>query len=157
MYQIAERIGAMRAFKLYVPAVAAYHLPEKGQQALLAEMYRTGYWAGVAREVDMMNAYESQPRTLNSLGDLPLIVLSVRIDPQAIYQSFPASLQPKLTPEILQQQVDALNGLQDELAALSSRSKHIVVGGEESGHNVQLDAPELVIDAIREVFGQVAR
>ncbi|MGE5252218.1 MAG: alpha/beta fold hydrolase [Bacteroidota bacterium] len=156
MYQIAERLGVMRAFKLYDPALASYHLPEKGQQAMLAEMYRTGYWAGVARETEMINAYQSQPRTLNSLGDLPLIVLSVEIDPQVIYQSYPASFQPKLTPEMLQEQVDAFSGLQDELAALSSRSQHIVVDGEESGHNVQLDAPELVIDAIREVFGQAA-
>jgi hypothetical protein len=122
-----------------------------------AEMYRTGYWTGILREVEMIEAYESQPRTLNSLGDIPLIVLSAEIGPQVIYRSYPPAIQPKLTPEMLEQQVDGFRRLQAELAGLSTRSKHIVVDQEESGHNMQFDVPQVVIDAIREVFEQVSR
>ena len=40
--------------------------------------------------------------------------------------------------------------MQDELAALSPRGR--VVVAEESGHSIQLDRPDVVIGAIREVL-----
>jgi pimeloyl-ACP methyl ester carboxylesterase len=45
--------------------------------------------------------------------------------------------------------------LQVELAALSSNGKQVIA--EESGHYIQLDQPELVIDAIRDVVEAVGR
>lgn len=39
--------------------------------------------------------------------------------------------------------------MQGELAALSSRGRHVVVEG--SGHNIHHDRPDAVIAAIREV------
>jgi pimeloyl-ACP methyl ester carboxylesterase len=55
----------------------------------------------------------------------------------------------------MQQEVDAWNAMQEELAGLSARGERIVV--QESGHNIQLDSPAVVIDAIQEVFEQVAQ
>jgi hypothetical protein len=43
--------------------------------------------------------------------------------------------------------------MQAELAALSTRGKHIIA--EESGHYIQVTHPQLVIDAIREVVEAV--
>jgi len=40
-----------------------------------------------------------------------------------------------------------------ELAVLSPRGRHIIA--EECGHYIQVDQPELVIDAIREVVEAV--
>ena len=51
--------------------------------------------------------------------------------------------------------VDSYNENQDELAALSIRGQRIAV--EDSGHNIHLDQPQVVVDAVREVFEQVPR
>ena len=40
--------------------------------------------------------------------------------------------------------------LQEELASLSTNSTHVIAGG--SGHAIQLDHPDLVIDAIQQVI-----
>jgi pimeloyl-ACP methyl ester carboxylesterase len=45
--------------------------------------------------------------------------------------------------------------MQEELAGLSTQGKRIVV--RESGHNIQLEAPQVIVDAVREVYEQVAR
>ncbi len=42
--------------------------------------------------------------------------------------------------------------VQEELAQLSSNGSHLVVKG--SGHDIQIDKPETVVDAIRKVVGQ---
>ena len=42
--------------------------------------------------------------------------------------------------------------MQEELARLSSNGSHIVVKG--NGHDIQIDKPEAVVDAIRKVVGQ---
>jgi pimeloyl-ACP methyl ester carboxylesterase len=100
----------------------------------------------------MMNAYESQHRELKSLGDLPLIVLTRKVDAQDMIEQIPPSLQ---SMELAQQMADIVNGLQEELAALSTRGQLIIV--EDTGHNIHIEKPQVVIDAIREVYGQVTR
>jgi hypothetical protein len=76
-------------------------------------------------------------------------------DVEKEYEAFPPEFQALLTMEVKQQFVDTYNGNQNELAALSTRGKRIVV--PDTGHFIQLDKPQVVIDAIREVFGQVAK
>ena len=158
--QIAERLGLIRAFKLLDPAVTSLHLAENDEKALLAELYRTGYWAAMAREAELTTAYFRQPGKLNSLGDMPLIALSAEQNVQVIYDDLaiyaPYTDPPsQLSMELVQQFADSMSELQDELAALSTRGKRIVV--EDSGHFIQWDRPEVVIDAIREVYEQAAR
>jgi len=60
-----------------------------------------------------------------------------------------------LTIEVIQAEVKAWEAMQEELAGLSTRGKRIVV--RESSHNIQLDAPQVIIDAIREIFEQEAK
>ncbi len=150
---IAEPIGLLRAFKVLDAAAANMQLPEDKKAAYLAESYCTGYFAAYVRELDMIEAYFKQGGKPNSLGDMPLIVLSAELTTQRLSEQYPPSIRAKLTTEILQQQVDGMSGLQDELARLSTRGKRIIVPG--TGHFIQLDAPQVVTDAIREVFGQV--
>jgi len=76
---------------------------------------------------------------ITSLGDLPLIVLSHG-------QPMP---MPGLAPEVNQANEQLWQELQAELAALSSRGRLVVAEG--SGHYIQLERPQLVIDAISEV------
>jgi pimeloyl-ACP methyl ester carboxylesterase len=84
-------------------------------------------------QVDAMN--------ITSLGDIPLVVLST--DEMEVPDSFALS-----TEEIHQVQA-ARDQAQADLARLSSRGTLVIV--EESGHYIQLDQPQLVIDAILEV------
>lgn len=153
--KIAEPIGLVRMLKIMDPGVASYQLPDKEKEPALAEAYRTGFLGAWLRETEMMRAYSGQP---GKLGDIPLIVLSREYDVKDVekeYEAFPPEFQALLTMEVKQQFVDTYNGNQNELAALSTRGKRIVV--PDTGHFIQLDKPQVVIDAIREVFGQVAK
>jgi len=149
--QIAEPIGLVRAFKFLDASFNSFQLTEEEKERMLAEVYRTGYIGANVREGEMSSAYSGQPEPL---GDMPLIVLSRKMDAQKLFELYPPAIQSQLTMERWQQEADIYNEMQDELAALSTRGKLIFV--EESGHFIQLDQPQVVIDAIREVFGQVA-
>jgi hypothetical protein len=76
---------------------------------------------------------------MSTLGNLPLIVLS------SGYGEAIQSLSEAENQHIWEE----MQTEQSELAALSSASKQIIAG--ESGHYIQLDQPDLVISAIREV------
>src|SRR5918993_5313980 len=76
---------------------------------------------------------------ITSLGDLPLMVLS-HGQPMAM---------PGLAEAVNQASEQLWQQLQAELAALSSRGRLVVAEG--SGHYLQLERPELVVDAIAEV------
>ena len=90
---------------------------------------------------DQLTSHE-QGRAVTSLGDLPMIVLAaseyrMRIpDPR-----FGAYMQ------------NMWHDLQRDLARLSTKGKFVAV--EDSGHFIQIDKPQAVIDAIREVVEQV--
>ena len=155
--QTLAPVGLMRALKMMDAGVSSL-VPEDEKEPVLAQMYRTGLCGAMMREANMMVAHFSQPRTLEGLGDIPLIVLSAERDAQEMYdgyENYPADILSQLSVEMMQGQVDAFYKLQDELAALSTRGERIVVEG--SGHNIQLDQPEVVIDAIRGVFEQVPK
>lgn len=73
-----------------------------------------------------------------SIGNIPLIVLTAASQPPSDKSPLPRDWQIAIEP--MHQQ------LQRELAKLSTDSKHIVA--RKAGHNIQLDEPELVLDAI---------
>jgi pimeloyl-ACP methyl ester carboxylesterase len=76
---------------------------------------------------------------ISSLGDVPLVVLS-HGQPMAM---------PGLTDAVNQANELLWQDLQAELAALSSRGRLVVA--QDSGHYIQLERPQLVVDAISEV------
>jgi pimeloyl-ACP methyl ester carboxylesterase len=78
---------------------------------------------------------EAQVRAAGAFPPIPLVVLSAGGD-------WP---QPNLRQAWLE--------LQDELARLSPHGSHLIA--EQSGHFIQLDQPELVVDAIRTVVERV--
>jgi pimeloyl-ACP methyl ester carboxylesterase len=83
---------------------------------------------------------EGQVRAARWHTDIPLVVLSHGIFNPGDYYGLPAMAAQgeKLRLE-----------MQEALARLSSLSKHIIA--EKSGHNIQRDQPELVIDSVRQV------
>ena len=75
------------------------------------------------------------------LGNIPIIVLT--------HTAFPRG------PGETQEQRDAKNqlwiDLHDQIAAMSTRGRRLTV--ENTGHNIQLEQPQIIIDSILEVLG----
>ena len=85
----------------------------------------------------------AEAATTGSLGDLPLAVLSH--DPNAPAPDIPADLVKPMN--------DAWDQMQDELAHLSSRGTRTIA--KNSSHYIQLDRPEVVVEAVHNVVDQV--
>jgi pimeloyl-ACP methyl ester carboxylesterase len=84
----------------------------------------------------------AQTAGTGSLGDLPLAVLSH--DPDAP--------QPDLPEDLVKPTNDVWEQMQQELAHLSTRSTRTIA--TRCGHYIQLDRPDLVVEAVREVSRQ---
>jgi len=97
-----------------------------------------------SEEEAWLRASAQQVRTaVRSLGDLPLIVLT--------RDRFPP--RESATAEqiaLMETRYQMWLGLARDLAAMSSNGQQRIVAG--AGHDIQLDRPQAVIDAIREVL-----
>ncbi len=97
------------------------------------------------QELAAVHADARQAAAAARFGDLPLLVVS------RDYSQPDADLPP----EIAEKARAAGDAMQEELAGLSTRGRRIAVAG--SGHYVQLDRPQAVIQAIQEVVEAVRR
>jgi pimeloyl-ACP methyl ester carboxylesterase len=122
-------------------------LPREAAEAYRALVLANPNHLATARgEIEALERGDTEPVT--TLGDLPLIVLS--------HGHFdPSTLGADITAEIANQYEQTWQELQVELTALSSNSKRIVA--EQSGHNIHLDQPELVISAIQDIVAVVKK
>jgi pimeloyl-ACP methyl ester carboxylesterase len=93
-------------------------------------------------ELKSISESAAQTATTGSLGDLPLIVLS----------SDPNMPQPDLPEDLVKPTSDVWQKLQEELSHLSTRGTRIIA--KNSGHYIQLDRPDLVIEAVHNVVDQ---
>ncbi len=84
----------------------------------------------------------AQVRATGSLGDLPLVVLS------ATEEGWPF---PAVSADLKSAWLQESLAVQRELARLSTQSTHIVLDASESGHFIQFDRPDVVVDAVRHV------
>jgi pimeloyl-ACP methyl ester carboxylesterase len=119
--------------------------PRSADESALLRGFRDGPDAPVMGEWFDFPRNSELMRNLQGLGDKPLIVLTR--DPKVIA---PGGLVPpqweELTGPVWQQ-------LQAQLATLSTNSKHIVV--DHASHNIQLEQPQVVVNAILDVIQQV--
>jgi pimeloyl-ACP methyl ester carboxylesterase len=118
-------------------------------QAKAAEdAYVSGSLAFALQESEALDATFAAAGRLRDLGDRPLVVLTAGkpIPPDAL-----KSLQ--LTVEQGRQIQTVWKGLHDEEASWSHHSRHEVV--PDSTHYIQMDRPDVVIAAVREVVGNV--
>ena len=90
---------------------------------------------------DQLTSHE-QVRPVKSLGDVPMVVLASG-----------TFLLTMPEPRSASYMHNVWQGLQRDLAQLSSNSKFVAV--EDSGHFIQVDRPQVVVDAIRELVEQV--
>jgi pimeloyl-ACP methyl ester carboxylesterase len=100
------------------------------------------YYKAVSSEMDwspedVADMYKNRNDPAYKLGDIPLIVISKG---KGNYSGSPDSLS------LEKERLD----LQNDLAHLSTNSKHII--DRNSGHNIHLEDPAVVIDAIRQVI-----
>jgi pimeloyl-ACP methyl ester carboxylesterase len=83
----------------------------------------------------------NQVKAVKSLGNLPLVVLS---------HSPAWSIDPSLPPELSGKIEQIWENQQNEFAHLSSNSTHVIA--TKAGHYIQVDEPQVVIDAILKVI-----
>lgn len=124
-------------------------LGDELREQLLA-LYHQSHAVGTL--LDASTAFEqdtNSPNPPDSLGDLPLIVLS-----QGKPVEMSDEVPPNITLEYLLESREIWNQLQIELASLSSRGSRIVAA--ESGHRIHSDQPDLLVDAVDELV-QVVR
>lgn len=90
-------------------------------------------------ELQAFNTSAAQAAASGSLGDMPLAVLSH--DPAKPSSEFPPDLNKTVN--------QAWDKMQDELAHLSTRGTRTIA--KNSGHYIQSDRPDVVIEAVRNV------
>ena len=148
---IQEAAGQFRVFAFLnstgITALVPQAIPNPGlpaeanarNQALIAT---TDALATLLAELKMgeENCAEALALQINSFGNLPLIVISAGHGDRLA--SFSDAENQQLWENMQIEQTD--------LVALSSQGKQIIA--EKSGHHIQLDQPELVIDAILQVI-----
>jgi pimeloyl-ACP methyl ester carboxylesterase len=90
-------------------------------------------------ELKSISASAAQTAATVSLGDMPLAVLS----------QDPAAPQPDLPEDLVKPASEAWQQMQKELAELSTQSTQVIA--KRSGHYIQLDRPDVVIEAVRQL------
>lgn len=120
-------------------------IPERVREMGLATVLFDDFWGTVAEETRALEEHFAEVRAaqISALGDIPLIVLT-SVD------QFDA-LEGQVSAEEVQQLRVVVSELQAELAALSPRGRQVRV--RRSGHHIQIDQHQAVIDAIQEVVG----
>jgi pimeloyl-ACP methyl ester carboxylesterase len=93
-------------------------------------------------ELKAVSESAAQAATASTLGDLPLVVLS----------EDPNQPQPDLPEDLVKPASDAWQQMQDELAHLSTQGMHVIA--KNSGHFIQFDRPDVVIEAVHKVVNQ---
>jgi len=97
-------------------------------------------WRGMLEESKAVDDFFGEARSVDSFGDIPLTVIS-GTEPTRFDSSPPGISSERLTSSFMDLQEDLLN--------LSSRSKWILA--ENSYHYVQLDEPDIIVNAILEI------
>ena len=119
--------------------------PPNDEESALLRGYREGRIdpAILGERIDVRASLELLARA-GGFGDTPLVVLT---------RSPNAKADGPLPAEWLRLSEPVHQTLQVELAGLSTKSRHIVA--EKAGHNIQLEEPQLVLEAIYDVVAQV--
>lgn len=114
--------------------------PEASGEALPLRVLRHGPDVALSAEAINFRACADQARAVRSIGLKPLIVVS---------QSPRALGPPGIPQSVLERMRPLWVELQADLLALSGKSRQVIAS--HAGHQVQLEEPNLVIDAILSV------
>ncbi|MBI5932406.1 MAG: alpha/beta hydrolase [Chloroflexi bacterium] len=152
MYQfmlLASKIGLLKLLgkamgeKALPPIVSK--LPSELRPVYLEVGFQPNYFQSNLDELAAIAESDKQLSLAGSLGSIPLTVIRHGIP--NLFSSMPAE-QAKQAEQVWQE-------LQTRLAGLSSHSQLLVA--EKSGHGIQIDQPELVVDAIRHMVDSIRK
>jgi pimeloyl-ACP methyl ester carboxylesterase len=139
--------GYLPYFPRLLPAVAQI-LKHTGALRLLVNLPRTPFeprtFAEAIKELDYESLLEA--RSVRSLGDIPLIVLTATEHSTSAPESL-FEVRRRRTAEA------AWVEAQKQLAGLSTRGRQIVL--PDTKHGIQYYRPDVVIQAIKDVVGEV--
>ena len=142
-------VGLLRISGVVRGQVENLPVGDELREQLLALYHQSHAVGTLLNESSAFEQDINSPNPPDSLGDLPLIVLS-QGKPVELSDEMP----PNITLEYLLESHEVWNQLQIELASLSSRGSRIVA--VESGHRIHSDQPDLLVDAVGELV-QVVR
>ena len=129
-FPLLARIGLVRL--IAGPLGLIPHLPAEEQKAYLSRMARPSYLqAYLGDESQGMPASAAQATAVKTFGDIPLIVLTARLD--STYPDWQV--------------------WQTHLLQLSSNSQQLYA--EKSGHNIELEQPDAAVAAIVKMVNQI--
>jgi len=111
------------------------------------QFFTAAYFASQVSLMSSIYVHEYDSVDRRSLGDMPLVVLSAENSWETWDESNPA------VARFNRSYLPVWIGMHDALAHLSSRGVHRIIKG--SGHEIQLEMPQAVIDAVDEVLRQV--
>ena len=144
--RLMQPIGLIRIFNVLDQFIEGFELDEPTKNALLANMNQSHSCASIYWESESIEGEVRDEAPSNSLGDLPLVVLSQGEEPKASTQ-----IGATLEQAIAERKV--WDELQQELLGLSSNGERYVA--LESGHVIQFNQPELVIEKVSELALQL--
>jgi pimeloyl-ACP methyl ester carboxylesterase len=127
------------AMPLSIPRVLGFCSSDAAARA--AECNFSNAREGVA-EMKSFPESAAQAAATGSLGDLPLAVIS----------HDPDTPQPDLPADLVKPTNDAWEQMQEELARLSTKGSQTIARG--SGHYIQIDRPDVVVDAVYKIVNQ---
>lgn len=145
LFRASARVGLVRLTK---PAVPLSPDPSRRMRAEIVEALRNRpqtVATVAATGVVAPDSYE-QARAAGGLGDRPLIVLTRGKLPEP-------TGDPAIDRAAADYQRRWMHELQAQLARLSTRGRQVIV--DSSGHGIPEEAPDAVIDAIRDVVAAV--
>ena len=122
-------------------------LPDDAYAQYQASLATTNFFKTTIAEVKAQAGHCAEVRALKmaGFGSMPLIVIT----------RGRANMTDSLSDTENQLSEDVWQALQPRLAGLSSDSKQVIA--EQSGHMIQFDQPDLVVEAIREMVDAIQK
>jgi pimeloyl-ACP methyl ester carboxylesterase len=130
-----------------LPDISGLNDPRMPQEArtilrALRVMSSKPFAASIAESLAILDSHaQIRAMQIDSFGDLPLIVIRHGI------------ATPQMMPELTELVHEINNELQAKTAAMSTRGK--LITAEQAGHGINIDQPEIVVEAIREMVAHI--
>ena len=139
--------GIIRLLNIAESYASILNLPASKKEQYIAAFNQNHYCKSALLELQAYSNLSLTGQPPESLGDIPLVVISRGLGESDINQQ--GHFEKSLLIEV--DQVWSRHQL--ELSKLSSQSRHIIA--KNSGHFIPVDEPQVVIDAIETLIQQV--